>query len=252
MIEEAIKILTKSRHAIALTGAGISTASGIPDFRGPKGLWKRVSEDLFYLDTFLNNPEKAWNALMELTKLDGIKPNPAHYSLATLERIGIIKAVITQNIDGLHQKAGSRNVIELHGNLKWTICLRCGYREEFEKSVSRFNITRSVPRCPKCNFPLKPSIVLFGEQLPLREMSEAFRLARISDLILILGSSLEVSPANTIPILVKENNGYVIIINHGKTMLDHIADIKINGRVEEIMPRICMRVLKELGYELKC
>ena len=242
-IREAARLLVEAEHAIALTGAGISTPSGIPDFRGPQGLWRRISPRVFHIDYFRENPEESWKVFLELYEsMKHVRPNPAHHALAELERHGIIKAVITQNIDGLHQAAGSKNVIELHGSLKHAVCLNCGHRIPLEEAVKMAKQS-GAPRCPRCGGLLKPDVVFFGEKLPQEAVEEAIRQAAISDLVLVVGSSLAVTPANQIPLIAKHHGAKIIIVNLGETLLDHIADIKIEAPVEEALPQIAKRAI---------
>ncbi len=243
-IRRVAELLANSRNAIALTGAGISTPSGIPDFRGPRGLWKRIPPRLFDISYFKSHPEESWRVFLELyDSMRGVKPNPAHYALAELEKHGIIKVIITQNIDGLHQEAGSRKVIELHGNLKNAICIKCGHRIPLIEAIKQARTGR-VPRCPKCNGLLKPDVVFFGERLPLEAINEALKHAVEADLVLVAGSSLWVSPANQIPLIAKEHGAKIIIVNIGETRFDWIADVRIKAPVEEVLPLISKETLK--------
>lgn len=247
LVGEAARILAGARHAVALTGAGVSTASGIPDFRGPRGLWRRVDPEVFSIDYFLSSPMEAWRVFAGLyRKLGGVKPNPAHYALAALEAAGVLKAVITQNIDGLHQAAGSRRVVEIHGSAVHAVCLECGYRVPLSDAVREAEEGR-VPRCPRCGGILKPDVTFFGEPLPEKALMEALSLAWRSDVMLVAGSSLAVSPANQLPQITKMRGGKLIIVNVGETMLDHLADVKIEAPVEEALPAICEETLKLIG-----
>ncbi len=239
LIEEAASLLRRSIHAIALTGAGVSTASGIPDFRGPNGLYSYVPEHVFEISFFKSNPAETWKWLKRISK-HGARPNPAHYALATMEHEGLLQAVITQNIDGLHQAAGSLRVIELHGSGRSLVCIRCGHRVE-RSLADRLDWSRGYPACPRCNASMKPDVVFFGEPLPQEALRAAFELAERSDLILVAGSSLMVSPANMLPSIVKSNGGSILIVNGGETSFDPMADIVIRGRVEEVLPEICKR-----------
>ena len=242
-IREAARLLATASHAIALTGAGISTPSGIPDFRGPKGLWRRIPPRVFSIDYFRENPEESWRVFLELYEsMRRVEPNPSHYALAELERHGVIKAIITQNIDSLHQAAGSKNVVELHGSLKYAVCLDCGYKTPLEEAV-RTAKQSGVPRCPRCGGVLKPDVVFFGETLPLKAIDEAFRLASVSDLVLVAGSSLAVTPANQIPLIAKQHGAKIIIVNLGETLQDHIADVKIEAPVEKALPQIAEKTI---------
>jgi NAD-dependent deacetylase len=249
--ERIARLLLEAKHAIAFTGAGISTPSGIPDFRGPQGLWKRVDPELFDITYFITDPMPAWRAFLELYRMTSeAKPNAAHYALAALEEAGIVKAVITQNVDGLHQRAGSKRVVELHGNSGAVVCLSCGRRYPLDYAIKQVE-RGEVPRCPECGGLLKPDVVFFGEPLPERALREAIELAYKSDLVLVVGSSLVVRPANEIPWIVKTRGGRLVIVNLGETAMDHIADIKIEEDVKEALPRICEATLRLLGRDTK-
>ncbi len=249
-VEEAARLLARARHAIAFTGAGVSTPSGIPDFRGPGGLWRRVPPRLFEIDYFLSHPDETWRVFLELYEsMAGVEPNPAHYAIAALEEAGVIKAVVTQNIDGLHQRAGSRRVIELHGSLEWARCVSCGRRVPLEEAVREARERRGAPRCPSCGDVLKPDVVFFGEPLPLQALLEAYRLARESDVVLVAGTSLYVAPANQVPVVAREHGARVIVVNMGDLAIPWVADVLIEAPVEEALPAICERVLEELGLD---
>ncbi len=249
LYERAAEALLNARHAIVFTGAGVSTASGIPDFRGPQGLWKRVDPELFDINYFLADPLPAWRVFEELYKASAsARPNAAHYAIAALERRGLVRAVITQNVDGLHQRAGSKNVIELHGNPSRAVCLSCGRRYPLEEALRQLHEGK-VPRCPVCGGLLKPDVTFFGEPLPEKPLMEALTLASKSDLVLVAGSSLVVRPANEIPWIVKRRGGVLIIVNLGDTMMDDLADIRISEPVEEALPKICEAALARLGYD---
>ncbi len=248
-VREAVRALLGASHAVALTGAGVSTPSGIPDFRGPRGLWRSVDPDLFTLDYFLEDPSGSWRVFAGLYRgLRGVKPNPAHYALAAMEEEGVVRAVVTQNIDGLHQAAGSRMVVEIHGSARDAVCLECGYRAPLDWAVAEAE-ARGYPRCPRCGAPMKPSVTFFGEPLPEAALREALELAWRSDVMLVAGSSLAVSPANQLPLIVKERGGRLVIVNLGETMLDHLADVKVEAPVEEALPEICEEALAALDAD---
>jgi len=247
LVREEAKHLARARHAIAFTGAGISVPSGIPDFRGPQGLWRRVPPSLFEISTFLSSPGETWRVFADLyVQMRGVRPNPAHYALARLEEAGVIRAVVTQNIDRLHQAAGSRRVVELHGSLGEAVCTVCGYRVPLEEAV-REALEGRVPACPRCGGVLKPDVVFFGEPLPRRALEEAFRLARESDYVLVAGSSLYVSPANMVPAIAKEHGARVVIVNLGEVAMPWVADTIIEAPVEEALPLLCEETLRILG-----
>lgn len=241
-VEKVVELLLTSTFAIAFTGAGISTASGIPDFRGPQGLWKKYPQELASIGYFRTDPKGFWE--FYATRMRGLftaEPNPAHYALAELEKLGLIKAVITQNIDGLHQKAGSRSVIELHGTMRRCYCSSCYKVYDSSEVLKRIDAGENPPRCD-CGGIIRPDVVLFGE--PVTRFSEAAEIAMEADLVLAIGSSLTVYPANMIPQIVKERGGKLIILNKEETPLDFIADIVINEPVEVVLPEI-VKVVKE-------
>ena len=239
-MKEVAEEIIKSKFCIALTGAGISTESGIPDFRSKDGLWSRYDINEYgYLQSFLKNPAKVWKMLAEMAELfEKAKPNPAHYALAELEKLGLLKAVITQNVDGLHQEAGSKKVIEFHGSFNTLTCLNCG------KKYSKEEINlKNLPRCT-CNGILKPDIVFFGEPIPTKALNEAFELASKSDLMLVIGTSCAVYPAAELPIIVKRNGGKIIEINREESELSYLADYKLLGKAGEILPKLVEEVKK--------
>jgi len=231
-----------------LTGAGISTESGIPDFRGPDGLWRKVNPEIATYSFFIKNSEKFWEFHLNFVKkFKEVKPNNAHYALVELEKMGFLKCIITQNIDGLHQAAGSKNVIELHGNLRTVSCISCGRKYRYEDVYMLIEQCGLPPKCIECSGVLKPDVVLFEEPLPYEAIMTAYTEAYKSDLILVLGSSLSVYPAATIPDIVKSNYGKVIIINLQNTEKDHLGDIVIYGRLGDILPKIVEQV--KLNYK---
>lgn len=248
LIEEAANILVNAKHAIAFTGAGISTESGIPDFRGPQGLWKQVSPEVATIDYFLEHPKEFWLFYrMRMSALFTAKPNKAHYAVAELERMGVIKAVVTQNVDGLHQAAGSGNVIELHGTMKRAVCVACGRVYPMEEVVRKIDGGQIPPLCDACGGVLKPDVVLFGE--PVKDFDRARELAFMSDAVLVIGSSLTVYPAAYIPIFVKEMGGKVIIINMEPTELDYLADVSIRCKAGEAMEMLLEKIKEKVGVK---
>ncbi|GAB6947291.1 NAD-dependent protein deacetylase [Vulcanisaeta sp. JCM 16161] len=247
-IKKAADILINARHAIAFTGAGISTESGIPDFRGPQGLWRQYSPEIATIDYFLQHPKDFWLFYrMRMSTLFTAKPNRAHHAVAELERLGIIKAVITQNVDGLHQAAGSKNVIELHGTMKRAVCIACGRTYPMEVVIRKIDSGQIPPLCDECGGILKPDTVLFGE--PVKDFDRARELALMSDAVLVIGSSLSVYPAAYIPIFVKEMGGKVIIINMEPTELDYIADVIIQCKAGDAMTLLLKEIKDRLGIQ---
>ncbi|WP_056933276.1 NAD-dependent protein deacetylase [Thermococcus barophilus] len=246
MIEEAAKIIARSRFLIAFTGAGISAESGIPTFRGRNGLWKRHRpEELATPEAFARNPKLVWEFYRWRMKIiSKAKPNKAHLALAELERMGILKAVITQNVDDLHREAGNKNIIELHGSIFRVKCIRCDYRENLKESgrLEKFLEDEDLPKCPKCGSLLRPDVVWFGEALPESALSKALSLARRADVCLVIGTSGQVFPAAYIPYIVKDNGGYVIEINPSQSGITPIADIFIRGKAGEVMDELLKKV----------
>ena len=249
MLSHASKILARSRFAIAFTGAGISAESGVPTFRGFNGLWKRYRpEELAIPEAFQRDPHLVWEFYRwRMKKILEAKPNPAHYSLAELERLGIIKAVITQNVDDLHREAGTRNLIELHGNIFRVRCTSCDYRENLKESgrVNEFVESRELPKCPRCGSLLRPDVVWFGEALPKDALEKAFNLAERADVVVVIGTSGVVYPAAYIPYIVKEHGGKVIEVNVERSGITPIADVFLRGKAGEILPKI-LELVREL------
>jgi NAD-dependent deacetylase len=239
-IQQAAELVSTSSYAVALTGAGISTPSGIPDFRSPgSGLWEKVNPFLAAsLFSFRLQPQAFYEWARPLAKkLLEAEPNPAHRALAELEEMGLLKAVITQNIDGLHQRAGSKHVLELHGHLREATCLECRKVVPAQELIKGFLEGGEIPRCP-CGGLLKPNIVLVGESLPRWVLLEAWGEAERCDLLLVAGSSLEMNPASEIPQVAQQYGAKVIIINYQGTYMDSLADVVIREDVAEVLPRI--------------
>ncbi len=252
-IERAASLLGDARHAIALTGAGMSTRSGIPDFRSPgSGIWEQVDPlEVASIFAFRRSPETFFNWIRPMARqLLTAQPNPAHLALAQLEATGLIQAVITQNIDGLHQKAGSRRVLEVHGHLREATCIRCYHVFVTEQFAPAFLADGGVPRCPDCGNVLKPNVILYGEQLPATVMWEAQRYTRQCDLMLVAGSSLEVVPACDLPRLARQHGARLILVNLQPTYMDDQADVILHADVTDILPQIvqaCGTPLTEHG-----
>lgn len=238
-MEEVARALAKSKNAIAFTGAGISADSGVPTFRGPGGLWERYRpEELATREAFLKDPALVWRWYKWRQELIySARPNPAHYALAELERLGVIKAVVTQNVDGLHAKAGSRRVVELHGNIWRLRCVECGREVVVEKPVEEI-----PPRCPRCGGLMRPDVVWFGEPLPRGPWEEALALASSADFVLVVGTSGAVYPAALLPAMAKRGGALVAVVDPDRTAFDDIADFKIRGRAAEVLPELARRV----------
>jgi NAD-dependent deacetylase len=240
-IRRAAGLIQQSRFAVAFTGAGISTPSGIPDFRSPDcGLWNHVDPmAVGSIYGFRQNPEAFYSWIHPLARLTlEARPNPAHLALASLEQRGYLKAVITQNIDMLHSRAGNKRVFELHGHLREATCVHCFAVYPAEPIILKFLEDSRVPHCPGCNGVIKPNVILFGEQLPFAEFRGAQEMARQSDLMMIVGSSLEVAPASDLPMLAARNGAKLIIINLEPTLMDATADVVIQANAAEVLPEI--------------
>jgi len=239
-VEHAAELISRSRRTVALTGAGISAESGIPTFRGEGGLWTKYDPvKVASIETFLANPTAYWEVAKERGSVAlAAKPNPGHQALAAMEQAGRLEAVVTQNTDGLHQAAGSRRVIELHGSGRTVECLDCGRREPRADVQARLD-REMPPRCGNCGRTrLKPTVVFFGESMPVEAVQEAFRLANESDVILVVGSSLVVYPAAEIPLEAVRGGAAMIVVNAEPTPFDRLAAVVIHGRAGKILPEI--------------
>jgi NAD-dependent deacetylase len=227
-------LLLEADSAVVLTGAGVSVPSGIPDFRTPgKGLWEKVNPmEVAHIDAFRREPDRFWTFYSQrFTALKDKQPNPAHEAIAELERRGLVRGVITQNVDRLHRRAGSENVIEVHGSIDRCVCLECGGKVELERVMEMIAEHPGAPECAACISPLKPDVVLFGELLPERALAEAHALAVEADVMLCVGSSLEVYPVASLPGVTIESGGRVAIVTQGPTPYDSDAEVKLSGDV---------------------
>jgi NAD-dependent deacetylase len=236
-------ILGAQGKTVAFTGAGISAESSIPTFRGKNGLWRHFrAEDLATPEAFERNPKLVWEWYrwrMEI--VFRAKPNPAHLALAELERMGLLLCTITQNVDGLHQAAGQKCVVELHGNIRRARCTRCGYRVEFKEPPEEV-----PPKCPRCGGLLRPDVVWFGEPLPEEAWQKAIQLALSAKTLIVIGTSGIVYPAAMIPQLAKQNSATIIEINVQDTPITEIADIAIRAPASKAMQAILTEVKKQL------
>ncbi|MFL5824414.1 MAG: SIR2 family NAD-dependent protein deacylase [Solirubrobacteraceae bacterium] len=227
-------LIRSARSVVALTGAGISVPSGIPDFRSPGvGLWENVDPmEVAHIDAFQRDPERFWGFYSgRFQSLEGKRPNLAHEALSSLEQAGLLDAVITQNIDRLHRLAGSREVIEVHGSIDSASCLVCGSSFPLADVRGRLELDPArVPRCD-CGQPLKPDVVLFGEYLPVAALARAERLAASAEVMLCIGSSLEVYPVAGLPELTLQSGGRLAIITQGPTPMDRLAAVRMRGDV---------------------
>lgn len=243
-IEQAAVLIVNSKYVVALTGAGISTPSGVPDFRSPgSGLWEKVNPLLVASSfSFRLQPQVFYEWARPLVrKLLKAEPNPAHHALAKLEEMGVLKAVITQNIDDLHQRAGSKRVLELHGNMQQATCLKCRKVVPIQDMIEQFVEAGEMPYC-SCGGLLKPNVVLIGEQLPRWVLLEAWGEAEKCDLMMVVGSSLEIVPAAEIPFVALRCGAKAIVVNHQPTPLDSQADVVIREDVAEALPHIVGQV----------
>jgi NAD-dependent deacetylase len=223
----ALAALIRERQpCVVLTGAGVSTESGIPDFRSPTGIWATVDPfEVASIQAFRRDPARVWSFYRErIDLLRHAEPNAAHYALAELERRGLVQAVVTQNIDTLHSRAGSRDVVEVHGSIRSAQCLGCLWTEPADAVLAELQVS-DVPSCPRCGEVLKPGVVMFGELLPAAAIERATQLARGARLLLVVGSSLEVWPVAGLPL---EARAFAIV-NRGPTALDERALLKIDA-----------------------
>ena len=236
VFEKAAEVLRKTTNAIAVTGAGVSVESGISDFRSPAGLWaKYPPEEYATMNAFLQDPDKVWDMWYELAEtMQSVQPNPAHYALAKLEEMGHLKAVITQNIDALHQYAGSKTVIEYHGNADQIACTACFRHRKMDLSQRALG----APRC-ECGGIMKPNVVLFGEVIPEYAMKTSDMLAKGCDVLIVVGTSATVYPAASLPYLAKENGATIIECNIEPTSFTQvITDYFLQGRAGETLPKL--------------
>ena len=230
------ELIREQQPFVVLTGAGVSTESGIPDFRSPTGIWATYDPmEYATIDAFRRDPIKVWDFYARrLEVLKQARPNAAHRALAELERRGLVEALITQNIDRLHELAGSRELVEVHGSIRTSSCLQCGERVPFEGVVQLVE-EGGAPPCPRCGAILKPDVVMFGEPMPEVEIDSAFALARAAALLLVVGSSLEVWPVAGLPQETLDAGGAVAIVNRGPTPYDGRAVLKSDGAASEVL-----------------
>ena len=245
-IKFAAELFRQAKRPIALTGAGISTPSGIPDFRSEgTGLWaKEEAMEVASLSTFRYNPTHFYKWFRPLVnQMIDATPNPAHIALAELGKAKCLDVVITQNIDVLHQKAGSKNVIETHGSLHTLSCTQCFRQFESSRFITAFIEEGTIPHCPDCEAILKPDVILFGEQLPQKAWLKAQKAARNCDLMLVVGSSLEVLPVAGLPMQTLDRGGHLIIVNQDATYINVRADIVFTQDVATLLPALAEEVL---------
>lgn len=240
-IHSAAEIIRSSQRVVVLTGAGISTPSGIPDFRSSaSSLWERFDPfEVASLTSFRYNPARFFEWLRGLaSEIYQASPNPAHYALARLEQMGYIKAIITQNIDALHTRAGSCNVMEVHGSMRSLTCTSCYKKVDSSGVLETYLETGQMPMCSACGSVLKPDLVLMGEQLPSSTWLKAVDACRKCDLMIVAGSSLEVLPVAGLPMRALENGAHLILVNQSQTYLDVRADVVLHDDVAQVFPLI--------------
>ena len=240
-------LIVKAKRVVVFTGAGVSTESGIPDFRSPGGIWDRFDPYDFTYQKFISEPQarKLWWQLFQERGLSlKIMPNPAHYAIAELDRLDRLDSVITQNIDNLHQKAGvpDEKVFELHGNIRWVVCLSCGQRYPFEQIKSNLEKGTEIPDCEACGGMLKPNVVFFGDMLPEAVLETATHRACTADLFIAIGSTLVIYPAANIPVQAISSGAKLAIVNLSPTPMDHRATVLIRAKAGEAMSEVIKRV----------
>lgn len=244
-VNKIAEVIVESKKTVVLTGAGISTESGIPDFRGPGGIWSRFDPAIMTADVLKKNPSyfysKAQSMLNFFEDIKNVKPSPAHFILADMEREGLISSVITQNIDSLHIKAGSKKVYEVHGNLKEAYCMSCGKKVDFNYLVEKIRGNNIPPECESCGGILRPSVILFGDELP-GCFIKALKEVKSCSLLLVVGSSLEVAPVNSLPDLADS----YIILNRDKTFYDSGAYAVLNEKAGKALKAIYNKI-KEIN-----
>lgn len=230
------EVIRARQPCVVLTGAGMSTESGIPDFRSTEGLWAEVDPfEVASIDAFRRDPERVWRWYgQRIHALLAAQPNPGHLALAALEREGFVRAVITQNIDTLHSRAGSRDVVEVHGSIRRAVCLSCGAHEQQDRVLAQLE-ERVAPVCPACGSVLKPDVVMFGELLPSDAITRAELLAAQAGLLLVVGSSLQVWPVADLPSQTLAGGGAVAILNREETPVDRRSELVLRGAAGEVL-----------------
>ncbi len=242
-IEKAVEKIKKSSHLTAFTGAGISAESNIPTFRGKGGIWDKYDPIILDIDYFKQNPEKAWPHIKDMfyNVIDKARPNPAHYVLADWEKEGLLKAIITQNIDNLHQKAGNKNVIEFHGNTRDLVCMDCGRITP----VQQADMSKNPVICPHCGGLLKPDFVFFGEPIPEKAMKESIFHTQNADVYLVIGTTGIIMPASILPYQAKQNGATIIEINVTPSeYTSKLTDIFLQGKASEVLSELNRQLLR--------
>ena len=244
-LERARALVDAAQRVVVLTGAGISTESGIPDFRGPQGVWTKnpAAEKMATLAHYVGDPEVrklAWQKRLQSPAF-GAQPNAGHLALVALERAGKLHTLVTQNIDGLHQRAGSspERVVEVHGTIHDVVCLDCGDRAPMERALARVRAGEVDPPCKSCGGILKSATISFGQSLVLEDLRRAELAARACDLLLAVGSTLSVYPIAAIVPLAKRAGARLVIVNGEVTEMDELADVVLRGRIGELLPTLC-------------
>jgi len=254
-LKQVARWIVTSKKVIVFSGAGLSTESGIPDFRSPGGVWDRYDPEDFYFQNFVASEasrEKYWRMATEMYEpIRTAQPNRAHLAVAELEKLGRLDCVITQNIDGLHFKAGNseKKVIQLHGTATFVSCLSCKKRYDRNEIQERIKKGEKAPRCDDCDGLLKPATISFGQSMPEEETEEAYHRSSLCDLFIAVGSSLVVQPAATMPVIAKRNGAKLVIINRDPTPYDDMADLVLHGQAGPILGTILEHVKQELGAE---
>jgi NAD-dependent deacetylase len=240
-------MLREAQSALVLTGAGVSVPSGIPDFRSPgTGIWEKVNPmEVAHIDAFRRQPDRFWQFYGErFASLVEKEPNPAHHAIAELERRGLIRGVVTQNVDRLHRRAGSSNVIEVHGSIEWSVCPECGGRVSLDRVIEVLAEHPGAPECTACIAPLKPDVVLFGELLPEAAIARATQLAAQAGVLLVVGSSLEVYPVAGLPLETLAAGGALALVNRGGTQFDSRASVTIDAGAGETLRALADALLE--------
>ncbi|MBA7483353.1 NAD-dependent protein deacetylase [subsurface metagenome] len=252
LADRVADLIINAKRIVVFTGAGISTESGIPDFRSPGGIWERFDPDEFTYQKFITSYEsrrKHWQMLREGCLTTKAEPNPAHYAIAELDKLGKLDCVVTQNVDNLHQKAGvpDDKVFELHGNMQWAICLSCGRSYPFEQVKTRLDEGEETPDCEACHGILKPGAVFFGESLPEKVLKEATHRSHSCDLFIVIGSTLVVYPAAYMPVYAVDSGAKLVIINLSSTPMDEQATVLLRAKAGETMSEVLERLREKLG-----
>ncbi|KAH9564817.1 hypothetical protein CY35_04G044800 [Sphagnum magellanicum] len=237
-LKQAALLIAQAQSVVAFTGAGISVESGIPDFRSPGGLWSKY-DPRTYCDYrhFLEQPQLFWEMAKEMhEEMRNAVPNAAHMALARMEREGFLSSIITQNVDNLHQQAGSQKVFELHGNAIMSTCTACSIKAPTVNCVAQAEVVK-VPKCSLCDGVMKMDVILFGETMPSSTLQDAMQAAALADVLLVIGTSLKVSPANMMVNLCRQQNGHIVIIDPDSTLLRK-ADVMLCGPAGTILPRL--------------